>query len=127
MNSAVIAPADEFLEYTPKMSFTPDQQPIETLAAKRPYQPLDVYHRIGRFIWDGNPPNAHLNPEPCIVCRSTRNSLPSAFYSYRSTELSELSVVVVKQELGLLLEAGIPDLLFRPFKQCHIQEPDGAR
>ena len=121
MNSAVIVPADEFCEYTPKMPFIPDQQSVETLAAKRPYQSLDVCRRIGRPIWDGDPPNAHFNPEPCIVCRSTRNSLPSALHSNRSTELSELSVVVVEHELGLLLEASISDLLFRPFKRWVIR------
>jgi len=31
--------------------------------------------------------------------------------------LAELPVVVVEQELGLFLEAGVPDLLFRPLKR----------
>ena len=110
MNSAVIVPADEFRECTPKMPFIPDQQSVETLAAKRPYQPLDVCRRIGRPIWDGDPPNAHLNPEPYIVCRSTRNSLPSALHSNRSTKLSELSVVVMEVDLDGEVLRGIEDL-----------------
>jgi len=33
------------------------------------------------------------------------------------TELAELPIVVVDQELGLFLEAGVPDLLFRPLER----------
>ncbi len=38
-------------------------------------------------------------------------------HSLRTTELVELAVVVVEQELGLFLEAGVPDLLFRPLER----------
>jgi len=89
MNLAVIISADEFRERTPKMPFIPDQQSVQTLPAKRPYQPLDVCRRIGCPIWNGDPPNSHLNPQPCIVCRSTRNSLPFLLHSQRTTELYE--------------------------------------
>jgi hypothetical protein len=44
----------------------PHQKPVETLAAERCYQPLDVCQGIGRPIWDEDPPNVHLNPEPII-------------------------------------------------------------
>jgi hypothetical protein len=36
------------------------------------------------------------------------------------SELTKLAVVVVKQELGWLLEASIPDLLFRPLERWMI-------
>jgi hypothetical protein len=115
-NAAVVVPTDEFCEYTSKMSFIPDPHAIETLPAKRPYQPLNVCRRIGRAIRNRYPSDAHLLPEPRIVCRSTRSPLPRALHSKRTTERTELPVVVVEQELGLLLEAGVPDLLFRPLK-----------
>ena len=35
------------------------------------------------------------------------------------TELAELPVVIMDQELGLLLETGVPDLLFRPL-ECRV-------
>jgi len=116
MHAAVVVPADEFGEYTPKMSFIPDQHSVETFPAKRPYQPLNVCRRIGRAIGYRYPPDAHLQPEPLIVCRSTRYPLPCALYWKWMTELAELSVVVVEQETGLRLEAGVPDLLFRPLE-----------
>ena len=117
MNAAVVIPADEFSEYTPKMPFIPDQHTVETLATKRPYQPLDVRRRVGSAIRNRYPPDAHLLPQPRIVCRSTRYPLPCPLHSKRTTELTELSVVVVQQELGLLLEAGVPHLLFRPLER----------
>ena len=116
MHAAVVVPADEFGEYTPKMPLIPDQHSVETLPAQRPYHPLDVCRRIGRAIRDGYALDAHFLPEPLIVCRSTRNSLPSGLHSNRSIELSELSIVVVEHELGLFVEAGIPYLLFRPLE-----------
>ncbi len=120
MNAAVVVPADEFFEYTSKMPLIPDQNPVKTLAAKCPYQPLDVRRRIGRTIWNWYPPDAHLPPEPLIECGSTRNLLPSILHSKRTTELTKLPVVVVEQELGWLLEAGVPDLLFRPLERWMI-------
>ena len=43
MDAALIVPGDEFGEYTPKMSFIPDQHSVKTLPAKRPYQPLEDF------------------------------------------------------------------------------------
>jgi hypothetical protein len=51
MNSAVIVPADEFRTYTPKMPFIPDQHAVDTLSAKRSYQPLNVYRGIGHLLF----------------------------------------------------------------------------
>ena len=110
MNAASVVPADEFFEHTPKMPVIPDQHTVETLPAKRPYQPFNVRRRVRCAIRDRYPPDAHLLPQPRIVCRSTRYPLPCPLHSKRTTELTELSVVVVQQELGLFLEAGVPDL-----------------
>jgi hypothetical protein len=71
MHAPVVVPADEFLDYPPKMPFIPDQHSVETLPAKRPYQPLHVCRRIGRAIRNRYPPNPHLLPEPHIVGGST--------------------------------------------------------
>ena len=76
MHAAVVVPADEFLEYAPKMPLIPDQHSVETLSANRPYQALNVCRCIGSAKWNRNPPDAHLLPEPLIVCRSARNPLP---------------------------------------------------
>ena len=51
MNSTVIVPADEFFKYTPKMPFITDQPSVKALAAKRSYQPLDVYRGIGHLLF----------------------------------------------------------------------------
>jgi len=117
MHAAVVVPADEFPEYTPTMPFIPDQHTVKTLATKRPYRPLDVRRRVGRAIRNRYPADAHLLPQPLIVCRSTRYPLPCPLHSKRTTKLTELSVVVVQQELGLLLKAGVPHLLFRPLER----------
>ena len=116
MHAAVVVPADEFVEYTPKMPFIPDQHSVETLPAKRPYQPFDVRRRVGRAIRNRYPPNPHLLPEPHIVGGSTPDLLPCILHWKPTTELTELPVVVVEQELGRLLEAGVPDWLFRPLE-----------
>ena len=116
MYAAVVVPGDEFGEYTPKMPLIPDQHPVETLPAKRPYQPLNVCRRVGCAVRNRYPPNAHFLPEPLIECGSTRHPLPCVLNSQRTSELAKLPVIVVKQELGLLLEAGVPYLLFRPFE-----------
>jgi hypothetical protein len=121
MRAAVVVPADEFGEYTSKMPLIPDQHSVETLPAQRSYHPLNVCRRLGRAIRNRYPPDAHLLSEPLIVCRSTRHPFPYALNLQRTSELAELSVVVVEHELGLLLEAGIPDLLFRPFKRWVIR------
>jgi len=55
MDAALIVPGDEFGEYTPKMSFIPDQHSVKTLPAKRPYQPLNVCCRIGHAVWNRYP------------------------------------------------------------------------
>ena len=116
MHAAVVVPVDEFVEYTPKMPFIPDQHSVETLPAKRPYQPLDVRRRVGRAIRNWYPPNPHLLPEPHIVGGSTPDLLPCILHWKPTTELTELSVVVVEQEPGPLREAGVPDWLFRPLE-----------
>jgi hypothetical protein len=46
MYAPVVVPADEFLEYPPKMPFIPDQHSVETLQANGPYQPLHVFRRL---------------------------------------------------------------------------------
>ena len=76
MHAPAVVPADEFIQYTAKMPFIPDQHSVETLPTKRPYQPLDVRRRVGRAIRNRYPPNPHLLPEPHIVCGSTRDLLP---------------------------------------------------
>jgi len=116
MDAAVVVPADEFCKYTSKMSFAPDQHSVETLPAKRPYQPLNVCRCIGRALRNRYSSDAHLLPEPRIVCRSTRSPLFPALHSKRTSKLTELPVVVVEQEPGLLIEAGVPDLLFCPLE-----------
>ena len=68
MDAAVVVPADELGEYTPKMPLIPDQHSVETPSAKRTYQPLNVCRRIGRSKRNRYPPDAHLLPEPLIVC-----------------------------------------------------------
>jgi hypothetical protein len=98
MHAPVVVSANEFGEHTPKMSFIPDQHSDETLPAKRPYPPLNVCRRIGRAIRNRYPPDAHLPPEPLIVCRSTPRSLPCVLYSKRTTNLTELPVIVVEQD-----------------------------
>jgi len=127
MHAAVVVPADEFGEYTPKLSFIPNQHSVETLPAKRPYEPLNVRRRVGCAIRDRYPPDVHLLPEPHIECGSTRDLLAFILHSKRTTKLTKLPVVVVKQELGLLLEARVPDLLFRPLERwmiCHVHVDD---
>ena len=58
MHAAVVVPADEFGEYTPKMPLILDQHSVETLPAKRPYQPLNVCCRIGCAVWNRYSPDA---------------------------------------------------------------------
>jgi hypothetical protein len=115
MHALVVVPADGFHEYTPKLPFIPDQH-AETLPAKRPYQPLDVRCRLGCTVWVRYPPNPTLPPEPPIVCGSTPGLLSCILHWKPTTELTELPVVVVEQELGLLPEAGDPGLWFRPLE-----------
>jgi hypothetical protein len=121
MHAAVVVPADEFVEYTPKMSLIPNQHSVNTRAAKRPYEPLNVRRRVGCAIRNRYPPDVHLPPEPHIECGSTRDLLPCILHSKRTTKLTKLPVVVVKQELGLLFEAGVSDLLFRPLERWMIR------
>ena len=64
----------------------------------------------------GIPRMPHLLPEPHIVCGSTGDLLSCILHWERTTELTKLPVVVVEQELGLVLEAGVPDLLFGPLE-----------
>ena len=116
MHAPVVVPADEFLEYPPKMPFIPDQHSVETLPANCPYQPLDVRRRVGCALRNGYPPDVHLLPEPHIVCGSTGDLLSRILHWERTTELTKLPVVVVEQELGLVHEAGVPDLLFGPLE-----------
>ena len=54
MNPAVIVPKDEFGKDTPKMTLIPNQESVETLSTKRPYQPLDVRRSVGCTVWDRN-------------------------------------------------------------------------
>ncbi len=61
--------------------------------------------------------NSHFLPQPDIVCGSTRYLLSGARHTQWPTELTELSIVVMEQEFGLLLKAGVADLLFRPLKR----------
>lgn len=117
MNAAVIVPTNIFREHKSKLSFIPDQDSVKTFAAQRPYQALYVRRRIGCAIWNRYPANAHLLPEPRIECRSTRYPLACALHSKRTTELTKLPIVVVKQEFGLLLEARVPDLLLCPLER----------
>ena len=98
------------------MSFIPDQHSIKTLPAERPDRPLDVCSLVGCAKRNRYPPDAHLLPEPFIECRSTRHLLPCVLNSQRTSKLAKLPVIVVEQELRLFLEAGIPDLLFRPLE-----------
>ncbi len=121
MHASVVVPADEFVEYTPKMSLIPNQHSVKALAAKRPYEPLDVRRRVGCAIRNGYPPDVHLLPEPHIECGSTQDLLACILHSKRTTKLAKLPAVVVKQELGLLLIAGVPDLLFRPLERWMIR------
>jgi len=114
MYAAVVVPADEFVQYPPKMPFIPDQHSVETLPAKRPYQPLHVCRRVGCAVRNRYPSDVHLLPEPHIVCGSTGDLLSCILHWERTTELTKLPIVVVEQELGLVLEAGVPVLLFRP-------------
>ena len=117
MNAAVVVPIHEFFENAAKMTFIPDQHWIKTLPTQGPYQPLNMRRRIGCAIRNRYPPNSHLLPEPDIVCGSKRYPLSGAFHTQWPTELTEFPVVVVEQELGLLLEAGIADLLSCPLER----------
>lgn len=129
MHAAVVVPADEFGEDAAQLSFIPNQHPVKTLLAKRPDEPFHVCRRVGGAIWDGNSSDTHLLPEPGIKCRSARNRLACLFHSERTAELTELAIVVVKEELGLALEAGVADLLFCPLKRwmiCHMEMKDLA-
>jgi hypothetical protein len=81
MHAAVVVPTYGFGEYTPKMPLIPDQHLVETLPANRPYQPLEVRRRVGCAIRNRYPPDAHLLPEPLIVCRSTRHPFPCVLNS----------------------------------------------
>jgi hypothetical protein len=92
----VVVPTDEFVEDTLKMRFIPDQDPVETLPANRSNQPLDVRPRIGCAVRNRYPTDAHLLPEPHIVCGSTRDLLPVILHSKRTTKLTKLPVVVVE-------------------------------
>jgi hypothetical protein len=47
----------------------------------RSYQPLNMCRRIGRAIRNRYPLDAHLLPEPLIVCRLTRHPLPCVLNS----------------------------------------------
>jgi hypothetical protein len=85
MRAFVVVPADEFGEYTPKMSFIPDQHAVETLPAKRPYQPLDVCRRIGRAIWNRDPPDA----QSLQIFESKDQNSRSAFLSIGFFDLRE--------------------------------------
>jgi len=106
-------------------SFTPDQHSVETLPATRPYQPPDMRRRVGRTIWNRYSLNSHLLPEQHIVGGSTRDLLPCILRWKPTNKLTKLPVVVVEQELGLVLEAGVPDLLFRPLKGWMISDAPG--
>jgi hypothetical protein len=64
--------------------------------------------------------DAHLFPDPYVECRSTRHALSLVLDLCRATELTEFTVVVMEKELGLLLEADVPDLLFRPLERWMI-------
>jgi len=92
------------------MSFIPDQDPVGTLATKRPYQPLDVRCRVGCAIRNRYPPDAQRRPEPHIVCGSARYPLSCALHSKRTIELTELSTV------GSLSGASIHGLITRLYK-----------
>ena len=117
MHPAVVVPAAEFSKYAAKFPFIPDRDPIETLATKCPYQPLDMCSRVGCGIRGRHSTDPHFLPEPGIVCGSTGHSRSCTFHLKRMAELTKLAVVVVQQELGLLLEAGVPDLLLRPLER----------
>ena len=117
MNAAVVVPGDEFFANAAKMAFIPDQHPIKTLPTQGPYQPLNMRRSIGCAIGDGHATDSHLPPEPNIICGSTRHLLSGALHAEWPTKPTELPVVVVEQELGLLLETGIADLLFCPLER----------
>jgi hypothetical protein len=82
---------------------------------------------IRHTIWYGYPPNPHLLPEPHIVGGSTPDLLPCILPWEPSPELTKLPVVVVEQELGLVLEAGVPDLLFGSTRELDDQLPASGR
>jgi len=90
MHAAVVVPAEEFREYMPKMPLMPDQHAVETLPAKRPYQPRAVRGRVGCAQRNRYPPDVHLLPEPHIVCRSTRHLLACVLNLYWTPEPAKL-------------------------------------
>jgi hypothetical protein len=61
----------------PKMPFIPDRHSVETLPAKRPYQPLDVRRRIGRAKRNRYSPDVHFLPQPFIECWRINSDLQS--------------------------------------------------
>ncbi len=68
-------------------------------------------------------PNGIVFPRMPISCQSHSSYadrhdtfFPAFSNSKRTSELAELSVIVVEQELRLLIEAGVFDLLLRPLE-----------
>jgi len=104
MYSAVVLPADEFDEYQPKIPFVPDQNSIQTFSAKRTCQPFHVCCGIGRTVGNQDPTDAHLFPDPCVECRSTRYALSIVCDLCRTTELTEFIVVSWRRNLGCSIE-----------------------
>ena len=117
MNAAAVVPIHKFFENAAQMTSIPDQHPIKTLPPQRPYQPLNMSRSLGCALGDEHATDSHLPPEPNILCGSTRHLPSGPFHAEWPTKLTELPVVVVEQELGLLLETGIANLLFCPFER----------